>query len=183
MAEPAAAPETTAPPKTPSTHPAAAGDASYEVTFYIDEEAENKRKEVKAAAKAKQEAETKVAEEKAAAAEAAEDEPVEMVEIKDRVTGDVIFAGPASAEWKKGDDGKPITYADRFGHENGDGTVTRAAPEAEASAPAEAEAVDLELHTVVEIKQALDDAGVSYPSNATKAALIKLCQDNDVTVA
>jgi hypothetical protein len=41
---------------------------------------------------------------------------------------------------------------------------------------------DLNQYTVAQLKAALDDAEVEYPSTATKAALIKLAEDNNVQV-
>lgn len=154
-------------------HPAAQGDAIYETRIFIDEKAEEKRKEAKAKMKKRQQSEDPDA----------EDEPVEMIEMKDRGTGDVVFVGPADAEWKKDDLGDPISYAERFGLET---KATKAKAEATGTTADTGdpfEPADLNQNTVAELKAALDQAGVDYPSNASKAALIKLAEDNDVTVA
>jgi hypothetical protein len=163
-------------PKTARTrHPAAEQDNVYETRIYIDEKAEEKRRENKERAKIKQEA----------ADPDVEDEPVEMLEIKDRGTGDVMYAGPADAEWKKDDLGDPITYAERFGLETRLSKAKAANPSTKAQGKgetAEGEDVDLNNYTAAEIKAALDKAGVDYPTSASKSALVQLATDNDVSV-
>jgi len=153
-------------------HPAAEQDNVFETRIYIDERAEEKRRENKERARIK---------EKAADPDV-EDEPVEMLEIKVRGTGEVMYAGPADAEWKKDDLGDPISYADRFGLETRMSKAKAGGGKGKDEAGAEGETVDLNEYTATELRAALDKAGVDYPSSASKAALVQLATDNDVSV-